>query len=310
MSNPQAAFAAHSSLLAYWSSSACFNEAFDILPGMKTAVDGLFNVEDMMTIARRFLERSDCYYITPEIMGVLLDALPTLPNLPLSSVPVPPSGFAYLGSSIPFAQVATRLADGDIPLQTDAFAWYQEGPNDSDLRVIFFDRQRRGPGQLAISTLFRWPLAGLVEDDKGMNNPEAFAKALSLSPDEMTNFQANADEATRTIRKFLLSFFAFISQTISSVETVLPSRGLRKHSPIPQDRQLIRIVTLRKRAVGPAGQERHIDYQHRWMVQGHWRNQYYRSTRSHSPIFIAAYIKGPDGKPLLTPRTPILDVSR
>ena len=39
-------------------------------------------------------------------------------------------------------------------------------------------------------------------------------------------------------------------------------------------------------------------YRHRWLVLGHFRNQWYRSEQTHKVIWIAPYVKGPDDAPL------------
>jgi hypothetical protein len=41
------------------------------------------------------------------------------------------------------------------------------------------------------------------------------------------------------------------------------------------------------------------DYQHQWVVRGHWRQQWYPSRNVHRPIWITPHIKGPEGAPLL-----------
>ena len=38
---------------------------------------------------------------------------------------------------------------------------------------------------------------------------------------------------------------------------------------------------------------------HRWVVSGHWRNQWLPSEDRHRPTWIAPYVKGPDDKPLV-----------
>jgi hypothetical protein len=42
------------------------------------------------------------------------------------------------------------------------------------------------------------------------------------------------------------------------------------------------------------------EYHHRWIVRGHWRNQYFPSRDGHKPIWIAPHVKGPEDAPLLT----------
>lgn len=62
----------------------------------------------------------------------------------------------------------------------------------------------------------------------------------------------------------------------------------------------IRVVTLRRleeaRPKNPTPAE--VDWQWQWHVRGHWRNQFHPSDGSHKPVFIEAYIKGPEDKPL------------
>lgn len=41
-----------------------------------------------------------------------------------------------------------------------------------------------------------------------------------------------------------------------------------------------------------------MDWQFRWCVGGHWRNQYYASEGVHRKIYILPFLKGPEGKPL------------
>ena len=41
------------------------------------------------------------------------------------------------------------------------------------------------------------------------------------------------------------------------------------------------------------------DWSHRWLVSGHWRNQWYPSEGVRRPIWIDAFVKGPSDAPLL-----------
>lgn len=60
----------------------------------------------------------------------------------------------------------------------------------------------------------------------------------------------------------------------------------------------IRVVTLRRRAT-PMNTLHEVEWNHRWAVRGHWRNQYLPSTKGHSLTWIAPYLKGPEDKPLV-----------
>lgn len=63
----------------------------------------------------------------------------------------------------------------------------------------------------------------------------------------------------------------------------------------------VRVLRLRRSVRGdqaPAGGSSR-EYRHRWMVRGHWRNQWYPSIKDHRPKWIAQYLAGPDGAPLI-----------
>lgn len=66
----------------------------------------------------------------------------------------------------------------------------------------------------------------------------------------------------------------------------------------------IRRLTLRPmRYVRTAPGERDAkgrEYRCRWVVRGHWRQQWYAATQEHRPVYIASYLKGPEGAPLNT----------
>jgi hypothetical protein len=47
----------------------------------------------------------------------------------------------------------------------------------------------------------------------------------------------------------------------------------------------------------------------RFIVRGHWRNQWYPSEGRNKPIWIMPYVKGPDGAPV-TGGTKLYNVAR
>ena len=71
------------------------------------------------------------------------------------------------------------------------------------------------------------------------------------------------------------------------------------------------VVTLRRleqdRERDPKGKQ--IDWSWRWMVSGHWRNQWYPAGGVHKRTFIDSYVKGPPEKPL-KPTTKIYVATR
>jgi hypothetical protein len=101
-----------------------------------------------------------------------------------------------------------------------------------------------------------------------------------------------------------------VQQKTSPLAVSMARKKRRKLNPI------LKVVTLRRMEQDrhrEQGQE-HIDreYHWQWLVRGHWRRQPYKDGLGgivYKNIFIEAYIKGPQDKPLKSP-TPTLFVAR
>ena len=80
----------------------------------------------------------------------------------------------------------------------------------------------------------------------------------------------------------------------------------RKGKPVPK----VTVVRLRRTMREQSTGESDVEWHHRWMVRGHWRRQWYPSEQEHKPIYIAAFIKGPEGAPFLPPKEVVKVVNR
>ena len=68
----------------------------------------------------------------------------------------------------------------------------------------------------------------------------------------------------------------------------------------------IKIVNVRglRSASGHGEAEGNVEWSHRWMVGGHWRNQPFGPERAQRrPVWVAPYVKGPADKPLVVKET-------
>jgi hypothetical protein len=115
---------------------------------------------------------------------------------------------------------------------------------------------------------------------------------------------------------YAMAFLLFIKQTVLTTSSTRASRGLRRRMEKAGARRpdpLVRVVQLRKHKhayTHSDGDQEQVDWSCRWLVQGHWRNQWYSSKQIHQPIWIAPFIKGPDDKPLKTPANRVFAVVR
>lgn len=68
----------------------------------------------------------------------------------------------------------------------------------------------------------------------------------------------------------------------------------------------VTVLTLRRaRYHRPDGEVGEVEWSHRWLVRGHWRNQRYKGPDGewfYSQIWIAPFIKGPEDKPFVPKR--------
>lgn len=68
---------------------------------------------------------------------------------------------------------------------------------------------------------------------------------------------------------------------------------------LPPDAAKVRTLDIRKPAGSHDGKGGTVEYSHRWVVSGHWRNQWMPSRGVHRAQWIAPHVKGPDDKPLV-----------
>ena len=102
--------------------------------------------------------------------------------------------------------------------------------------------------------------------------------------------------------KIVQTTFRLMQQHITvrhSERPLRPQRRDAKRINVPE-RDVVVVTLRRERSKGQHDEpmsEAHYD--HRFIVGGHWRNQWYPSARTHRQIWIAPYEKGPEGAPLI-----------
>ena len=105
-----------------------------------------------------------------------------------------------------------------------------------------------------------------------------------------------------TLLQFTQALWRIMGQEIAVHTRQQPERATRKRlqrAGLDPER-LITYVTLRRprKAPGDDHVAKHVEWSHRWLVSGHWRNQWYASLGIHRQIWVNPYIKGPDDAPL------------
>ncbi len=100
------------------------------------------------------------------------------------------------------------------------------------------------------------------------------------------------------IARLLVSFWLLAKQRLAVSTVAVVSRAVRRRATV-QEIKTVRVVGLRRKTYPETDGTRKVDWTHRWLVRGFWRNQWYPSEERHKPIWIADHVKGPAAKPFV-----------
>lgn len=106
-------------------------------------------------------------------------------------------------------------------------------------------------------------------------------------------------------RRWLSALWLLASQVnVSTKVTEMPDRPARRRSErvkLDPKVTVVKLRRLREPSDHEPGDGTGREWHHRWIVGGHWRNQPFGPGRSlRRPVWIAPYVKGPEGKPLVS----------
>lgn len=95
------------------------------------------------------------------------------------------------------------------------------------------------------------------------------------------------------------TFFRLTQQTITTQQQIPLGRATRRRAQrAKQPEKKVTVIRLRRPKHATEHEGEPVAWTHRWVVRGHWRNQWFPSTKTHRQIWIHDFIKGPDDKPL------------
>ena len=100
--------------------------------------------------------------------------------------------------------------------------------------------------------------------------------------------------------RMLVATCHLMRQQLAETDVTPPTRSVRRrHERAGLEPPEIRVIRLRRTQRKETTGESRREWRHRWIVRGHWRNQWYPSIQAHRPKWIEGYPKGPEGAPLL-----------
>ena len=248
------------------------------------------------------------YFMSADIAQVIEDAAVGLPDV-FSLLPndaPTPSGYLWIegGLQMPALDMLSKPTTPWV-----AFAWahsYESkgvvnvgdgtpSKGRAGLALLDFVIAKSDGRVSAIDPLI-WPW-GMSLADKTV---EATSHQSDVDQDEEDDMRAWFDRMLRVYATAMI----FMRQKILVPHRERTSRAERRRASRegrePEDVFVIRLRATEAR-VRAAETQGGVEWSRRWIVRGHWRNQWYPSLGINQPKWIGPYIKGPDGKPLLEP---------
>lgn len=282
------------------------------LPYGRLSVDILF-ADDI-----RALRGADTYCWFPEPLHAADVAAATLPVTTTLSRDLTESAAAWWHFMEPYP-IRTSAAHDHI----EALLWYwvkhTDGTEGVQFSVYVFDEPT---GRPMPSTLFYWQDGHSLQ--QAMEKQAVAYKSAYDVPDSALRVQRAGllgfDATIHVIERLMRLWAAaaiWIQQRILTYSPGHIERHERKRMERGRFQHAVRdvqIIELRRRAytsdTAADGTERAVDWQCRWIVRGHFREQWYPREDRHKTKFIEPYDKGPADKPLKVPQHTVYKVDR
>ena len=265
--------------------------------------DGEELFHDGMVDTETCTSQGEVYYVSSDMCAVATAAAKTLPDEELRVGDLP-SSIGFLLYDRPIATTEDGTIEGAMWQEFDEGYWCNScnecKADDHGLRTPV--HIRRG---VTIYPLVRsssqqnqvFPV--LTYEYRGETLPAMSWEYNTWSSDPDYEVTPGNDEWG--IAPILRATWTIMQQSMSvSVRTQIDRAERRRcaRSGLTSD---VLVVRLRRRSLDGSTTEdgEPVPWSHRWLVSGHWRNQWLPSRACHRLQWIAGYVKGPENKPLI-----------
>lgn len=214
---------------------------------------------------------------------------------------ITPFGFCWFARPLPLT-----VPEGfKTSLPMVGYAW-GEVPGNGVMLMPFSPSPKRLSGAPTQLTMWRY---GDSVEQLADNVKELASKEARLQDRDI--------QAVRRIEqmRYIAACMAFMNQRILTHQRERADRSTRRrleragwvHDPE------IKVITLRRASSAtahPDAERDAVEWSCRWVVSGHWRQQFYASSGEHRPVFVLPYIKGPEDRPLKATAERVFVVAR
>lgn len=276
---------------------------------------------------RRSLQIGETFYVSPDMLMLAEAASESMPDEPVYIEDIPTQhGFMWLPRPIKFMDIRGRLMTANVITWTVVSGGvvvfiFTDKHDELDMINISMKHDMT-PEQYGQLKRFSMAAQGSIKfgdklprtiynstlippsahiDVRWRDAPDGTAEQqLVFSTDVPIDLkpEVRRDPVLATV----LAMWRLMQQTITDIDKVeltgKPARAFRKVKF--RDKRVV-VIQLRRRAVTHPDEPSHVEWSHRWLVRGHWRKQpcKVQGEWSHRVIWISAFIKGPEGAPLI-----------
>jgi hypothetical protein len=278
-------------------------------------------IEGYQARLRSMVETSELFHVSAEMTAIADEAGRTMPGYRLHREDLPAeSGLIVFDAPIgtaTHADIAANPHNGaDVLHLAMANATGDKLPTIRAVAAMWRFALTRGgePGVLVTLWTSNYDMATQYEAGGNSELAEAIRQQGWLGyhdetvlpfgdiVDDETTDPENPKPIGNDALRTLISTWLLMDQPIVSTEPEpLPRQIRRAIQRSGREVPTVRVVKLRpaKRPpqLEPEDPGNSRNYQHRWVVRGHWRNQWYPSRSDHKPIYVPTHLKGPEGAP-------------
>ncbi len=206
-------------------------------------------------------------------------------------IAISPSGFACLGMPLVFRDISEGRTRDVLGSDVTVFAFFWlPVPGGTQIFMLLRDAELELDANILVAG--KW-LFG-----------EVLSKRIAKDEEELLN-----DSPQPVFRMILPAVAELLLMASQNIVTHTPERLPRnfvRRGYAKQTEGNVNVVHLRRRVPAfdrEGDRDRSIDWSHRWVVRGHWRNQWHPNSKRYAPVWVMPHVKGPEDKPLIVKQT-------
>jgi hypothetical protein len=264
------------------------------------------------------LEMAESYYVSPDMVHLARWASTGLDDTDTFRHDLWPTdyGFIWLDGSLVSHEIWGRT------ITTQAMSWGRVNANgQSGMMAVFYTDMDDTRDEVNAQIKAKAIADGDWQKYQDMGNLhihhiQFFRNGSDCGPETLTapeDYQKWADGDLTTLAqtendaRFMLALLMLLNQTVTSVQTEDADKRLAKRMRRMKMPERVTVISLRRHEGARGEGESLVEWQHRWVVRGHWRWQpcgqdypgaVQRDGKWVVRLYIAPYVKGPEGKPL------------